>query len=122
MLRPMDTPALRFIGVVAYSVAEDEEATHIFEHTLGLELAAQEGKLRFYGLGGGMAVAADVSGGAGEPPYLVFETADVQVAAEHFMQRGFAVRELPWATGSGFLARSPEGHTFAVIADEGPAG
>ena len=65
-----------------------------------------------------MAVAVDVSGGAaGDPPYLVFGTPDVTAAAEHFLQRSFAVRELPWATGAGFLARSPEGHTFAVIED-----
>ena len=115
----VDSPKLTFIGVVAYGVADAEEAAHVFEHTLGLEPAAEEGALRFYGLGGGIAVAADTSGGAsGEPPYLVFETMDVNAAAEHFMQRGFAVRELPWAAGSGFLARSAEGHTFAVIGEQ----
>lgn len=115
----MDGPGLTFIGIIGYAVSDAEEASHVFEHTLGLEVAGEEGSLRFYGLGGGMAVAVDLSGGGGrEPPYLVFETADVDAAAEHFMQRGFAVRELGWAAGAGFLARSPEGHTFAVIAGE----
>jgi len=118
----MSGPRLTFIGVVAYSVAEPEEAAHVFEHTLGLPVAGEEGVLRFYSLGGGVALAVEVSGAtAGDPPYIVFGAADLTAAAEHFMQRGFAVRELPWASGAGFLARSPEGHTFAVIEDEEPA-
>jgi hypothetical protein len=39
-------------------------------------------------------------------------------AAEHFLERGCAVAELPWAKGAGFLARSPEGHTVAVVSAE----
>jgi len=120
--------SLTFEGVVGYGVREPEEASHFFEHTLGLEVAGEEGGLRFYGLGSGMAVAVDVSGGmAGEPPYLLFSAPDVTAAAEHFLERGCAVKELPWATGAGFLARSPEGHTVCVIqadeaADGGDAG
>jgi hypothetical protein len=115
----MDAPKLTFVGVIGYSVAEAEEAAHIFEHTLGLQLAGEEGTLRFYSLGEGQAVAVDLSGAAaGEAPYLVFSVADIDGAAEHFLQRGFSVRELPWATGAGFLARSSEGHTFAVIREE----
>lgn len=115
----MEAPGLTFIGVIAYNASEPEEASHIFEHTLGLRPSAEEGSLRFFDLGSGNAIAVDVSGAsAGEPPYLVFAAADLTAAAEHFMQRGFNVRELPWATGSGFLARSPEGHSFAVIQDE----
>ena len=86
--------------------------------TLGLEPAGTEGGLRFYSLGDGTAVAVDVSGAmAGEPPYLVFSATDLAAAAEHFLQRGCSVRELPWATGSGFLARAPEGHTVCVVQD-----
>jgi predicted enzyme related to lactoylglutathione lyase len=107
---------LNFEGVFGYGVTEPEEAAHFFEHTLGLAPAGEEGGLRFYGLGSGLAVAVDVSGAsAGEPPYLLFSAPDITAAAEHFLQRGCAVRELPWATGSGFLARSPEGHTVCVI-------
>lgn len=114
---------LTFEGVVGYGVREPEEAAHFFEHTLGLELAGVEGGLRFYGLGSGMTVAVDISGGtAGEPPYLLFSAQDVTAAAEHFLERGCVVKELPWATGAGFLARSPEGHTVCVIqADEDAA-
>ena len=109
--------SLSFEGVVGYSVGEAEEASHFFEHTLGLELGAEDGTLRFYALGQGMTLAVDVSGGsAGEPPYLLFSAKNVVDAAEHFLQRGCQVRELPWAPGgAGFLARSPEGHTVAVV-------
>jgi hypothetical protein len=112
-------PRLTFVGVVGYSVAEAEEAAHVFEHTLGLAPSGEEGVLRFYDLGSGNALAVDVSGATGgDPPYLVFESRDLTAAAEHFMQRGFNVKELVWAVGSGFLARSPEGHSFAVIQQE----
>ena len=75
--------------------------------------------MRFFDLGSGNAIAVDVSGAsAGEPPYLLFSAADLTAAAEHFLERGCQVRELPWATGSGFLARSPEGHSVRVIQDE----
>ena len=62
---------------------------------------------------------------AGEPPYLLFSAADLTGAAEHFLERGCSVRELPWAAGGGFLARSPEGHTVCIVArsdddDRGP--
>ena len=108
--------SLSFEGVVGYSVGEAEEASHFFEHTLGLELGAEDGTLRFYALGQGMTLAVDVSGGsAGEPPYLLFSTPDVTAAAEHFLGLGCQVKELPWATGAGFIARSPEGHTVAVL-------
>lgn len=119
----MAETALTFEGIVGYGVREPEEAAHFFEHTLGLELAGEEGGLRFYGLGAGMAVAVDVSGGsAGEPPYLLFSAPDVTAAAEHFLERGCSVKELPWATGAGFLARSPEGHTVCVIRADEDAG
>jgi catechol 2,3-dioxygenase-like lactoylglutathione lyase family enzyme len=109
-------PRLNFEGVVGYGAADAEEAAHFFEHALGLRLDAQEGHLRFYGLSDGLALAVDVSGAlAGEAPYLLFSTDDVTAAAEHFLQRGCAVRELPWAPGQGFLARTPEGHGVAVI-------
>jgi hypothetical protein len=115
----MDGPKLTFVGVIGYNVAEAEEASHVFEHTLGLEPSGEEGSLRFYELGAGNALAVDVSGAvAGEPPYLVFAAVELTAAAEHFMQRGFQVKELSWASGSGFLARSPEGHSFAVIQEE----
>lgn len=108
--------ALTFEGVVGYSVSEPGEATHFFEHTLGLELGAQDGALRFYALARGMTLAVDISGGsAGEPPYLLFSAPDVTAAAEHFLGRGCQVKELSWAVGAGFIARSPEGHTVAVI-------
>jgi catechol 2,3-dioxygenase-like lactoylglutathione lyase family enzyme len=108
---------LNFEGVIGYGVAEADEADHFFGHILGLALAGEEGSLRFYALGDGAAVAVDVSGAtAGEPPYLLFSADDLTAAAEHFLERGCSVRELPWAAGSGFLARSPEGHTVCVIA------
>ncbi len=111
-------PALTFEGVVGYGVQEPEEAQHFFEHTLGLELGGEDGGLRFYTLAGGLTLAVDATGGmAGEPPYLLFSSPDVTAAAEHFLQRGCQVRELPWATGAGFLARAPEGHTVCVIAE-----
>ena len=113
----MEANLLRFEGVIGYSAGDEEEAAHFFEHTLGLELGAQEGSLRFYALGDGMTLTIDVSGEmAGQPPYLLFSTANIVDGAEHFLQRGCQVRELPWAPdGAGFLARSPEGHTVAVI-------
>ncbi len=109
-------PPLNFEGVITYSVGEVEEATHFFEHTLGLELGAEDGTLRFYALSEGTTLAIDVSGAeSGTPPYLLFSTPDVTVAAEHFLGLGCQVRELRWATGAGFVAASPEGHTVAVI-------
>lgn len=107
---------LHFEGVVGYGVSEPEEAAHFFEHTLGLTLGASDGPLQFYALAEGLTLAVDVSGQlAGEQPYLLFSTADVTAAAEHFLQRGCQVRELPWATGAGFLARATEGHTVCVL-------
>ena len=51
-----------------------------------------------------------------QPPYLLFSSPDVPLATEHFVGRGCAVRELPWAAeGAGFMARSPEGHTVCVV-------
>ena len=69
---------LRFEGVIGYSTADAEEATHFFEHTLGLEPAGTEGALRFYALGEGLTVSVDASGGAaGDAPYLLFSSDDV---------------------------------------------
>jgi len=110
-------PQLKFEGVVGFSTGDAEEAVHFFEHTLGLDLSASEGALRFYALDGRLALAVDISGGsAGEPPYLIFSSPDLTAAAEHFIEKGCQVRELPWATGAGFIARAPEGHTVCVIA------
>jgi hypothetical protein len=112
-------PQLTFEGVIGFGVAEPEEAVHFFEHTLGLQLGAADGALRFYPLGDGTTAAVDVSGQmAGEPPYLLFSTGDLTRAAEHFLERGCNVKELPWAPGAGFLARAPEGHTVCVLAAE----
>src|SRR3954462_12314311 len=105
------TPSFNFERVITYSVAEAEEAAHFFEHTLGLELGAEDGTLRFYALGDGTTLAIDVSGlESGTPPYLLFSTPDVTAAAEHFLGLGCQVRELRWASGAGFIAASPEGH------------
>ena len=119
---------LNFEGVVGYAVSEPEEAEHFFEHTLGLELGAQDGALRFYAMGNGLTLTVDVSGNeTGTPPYLLFSTPDVVAAAEHFLERGCQVRQLSWVPeGGGFTARTPEGHAVAVIAatllsDEAPA-
>ena len=118
----MNGPQLRFEGVIAYNAGDLEEAAHFFEHTLGFEPSGEEGPLRFYGLGDGITGAVDLSGAmAGEPPYLVFSAPDLTAAAEHFLQRGCQVRELPWATGSGFIARSAEGHTVCVVQDDADA-
>jgi hypothetical protein len=113
----LESRMFTFEGVIGYSAGDDEEASHFFEHTLGLELGAQDGSLRFYALADGVTLTVDVSGGmAGQPPYLLFSAANVVEAAEHFLQRGCQVRELSWAPGgAGFLARSPDGHTVAVI-------
>ncbi len=113
----MDANLLRFEGVIGYSAGDGEEAAHFFEHTLGLELGAEDGGMRFYALSEGVTLTGDVSGGmAGQPPHLLFSSPRVVEAAEHFLQRGCQVRDLPWApAGAGFLARSPEGHTVAVI-------
>jgi hypothetical protein len=106
--------ALRFEGIIGYSVGDTEEAAHFFEHTLGLTLAAVDGGLRFYQLSDAVTLTVDVTGGsAGEPPYLMFSATDLVAAGEHFLERGCAVRELPWAPG--FLARSPEGHTVCIV-------
>ena len=123
MTAPDEPPALTFEGVIGYGVSEPEEAEHFFEHTLGLTLSAEDGSMRFYVLADGMTLAVEVSGQmAGEPPYMLFSAADLEVAAEHFLQRGCNVRELPWAVGSGFLARAPEGHTVCVVDERALAG
>jgi len=112
---------LTFEGVIAYTAADSDEADHFFGHILGLPLAGEEAPLRFYTLDDATAVAVDVSGAThGEPPYLLFSTADLTTAAEHFLERGCSVRELPWATGGGFLARSPQGHTVCIVARDDP--
>jgi catechol 2,3-dioxygenase-like lactoylglutathione lyase family enzyme len=109
---------LTFAGVIGYGAADAEEAAHFFEHTLGLKLSDEDGALRFYALADGLAVAVDVSGAlAGERPYPIFTADDLTAAAEHFLQRGCHVRELPWAEGAGFLARSSEGHTVCVVGE-----
>lgn len=109
-------PPLTFEGMLGYAVQEPEEATHFFEHTLGLAPAVEDAGLRFYRLSDAMTVVVDVSGAlAGRPPHLLFSAPDVTEAAEHFLQRGCTVGELPWASGNGFLAVSPEGHTVCVL-------
>jgi len=100
--------------VLGYFAADAEEAAHFFEHTLGLQLAGEDGGLRFYVLAEGLTLAVNI-GTQPSPPYLLFSAADLTAAAEHFLARGCAVRELPWATGAGFLASTPEGHTAAVV-------
>jgi hypothetical protein len=106
---------LTFEGVIGYGARDQEDAAHFFEHILGLASTAAEGPLRFYGAGD-LSIAVDVTGAlAGEPPYLVFSTPDLTAAAEHFLERGCSVRELPWAPGDGFLARSSDGHTVCVV-------
>ena len=116
-------PALRFEGIIGYATGDAAEAAHFFEHTLGLEPAGEDGGLRFYELGEAMTLAVDISGAsAGDPPYMMFSTPDLVAAGEHFLQRGCAIRELPWAPGAaGFLARAPEGHTVCVV-DESSLG
>jgi hypothetical protein len=117
------SPDITFEGVLGYSVGEPDEAIHYFEHILGLNLGAAEANFRFYPLGDGFTLAVDVSGSlAGEPPYLLFSTPDLTAAAEHFLQRGCAVRELPWATGAGFIARAPEGHMVCIIDEAAMSG
>lgn len=108
---------LTFEGVIGYAVSEPEEAAHFFEHTLGLQLGAQEGALRFYAVGEGLTLSVDVSGlDTGASPYLLFSTDDVPAAADHFVERGCQVRPLPWAPeGRAFIARAPEGHAVAII-------
>jgi predicted enzyme related to lactoylglutathione lyase len=109
---------LAFEGVIGFGAEDAGDASHFFEHVLGLAASGEEGSLRFYAAGD-LTVAVDVSGGmAGEPPYLVFSTADLTAAAEHFLERGCNVKELPWAPGDGFLARSPEGHSVCVVRGE----
>lgn len=110
-------PLLAFEGMIGFGAQEAEDAAHFFEHTLGLPLSAEEGGIRFYQLADGLTAMVDATGElAGAAPYLVFSTPDLTAAAEHFLQRGCALRELPW--GPGFLARAPEGHAVAVV-DEG---
>jgi predicted enzyme related to lactoylglutathione lyase len=122
-MREPPAPPLTFEGVIGYAVSEPEEAVHFFEHTLGLQLAAADGPLRMYALGESLTIAVDVTGAsAGEAPYLLFSTPDLTAAAEHFLERGCNVKELPWATGSGFLARTPEGHTVCVVDEEAMGG
>lgn len=109
---------LTYEDVIVYAARDEEEADHFFGHLLGLTLAGAEGALRFYALDDRSAVAVDVSGAIDELPYLLFSSSDLTAAAEHFLERGCSVRELPWASGGGFLARSPEGRTVCVIARE----
>lgn len=119
----MSPPKLKFEGVIGYATADAEEAAHFFEHTLGLELGADEDGMRFYPLGEGTTAVVDATGrAAGQGPYLLFSTPDVVTAAENFLERGCTVAELPWAQGAGFLARSPEGHAVAVVAEEAMGG
>ena len=93
----MADPVLTFEGVIGFGSQDAEEAAHFFEHTLGLELAGDEGALRFYRLSDDVAIAVDASGGyAGQAPYLLFSSPDVPAASAHFVRRGCAVRELPW--------------------------
>jgi catechol 2,3-dioxygenase-like lactoylglutathione lyase family enzyme len=108
---------LTFEGVIGYAVSEPEEADHFFEHTLGLQLGAQDGALRFYAIGEGLTLTVDVSGAdTAASPYLLFSTEDVPAAADHFVERGCQVRPLSWAPeGRAFIARAPEGHIVAVI-------
>jgi hypothetical protein len=108
---------LSFEGIIGYAAGGGEEAAHFFEHTLGLSPAAEDGGLRFYPLADGLSLVVDVTGrAAGDPPYLLFSTQRLVEAGEHFLQRGCAVRELPWApTAPGFMARSPEGYTVCVV-------
>jgi hypothetical protein len=108
-------PDLMFEGVIGVGAQDGEDAAHFFEHILGLPATGEEGALRFYDAGG-LSIAVDISGAmGGEPPYLVFSTPDLTAAAEHFLERGCSVKELPWAPGDGFLARSAEGHTVCVV-------
>lgn len=113
----MTDPPLTFEGVITYHAANGEQAAHFFEHTLGLELAADDGGVRFYAPGGGLTIAVHVGSDSAEQPSLLFSTADLTAAAEHFLSKGCQVRELPWAAGSGFLARAPVGYTVAVIGE-----
>lgn len=85
----MNEGLLRFEGIVGYATRDAEEAAHFFEHTLGLELAAEDGGLRFYPLSDALTLAVDATGaGAGEPPYMLFSTTRLVEAGEHFLQRG----------------------------------
>jgi hypothetical protein len=114
----MPAPPLRFEAVIGYATSGGEEAAHFFEHTLGLEMGAEDAGMRFYQLGDGTTLMVDATGrAAGDPPYILFSTPDIVPAAEYFLERGCAVKELPWATGAGFIASTPEGHTVAVIAE-----
>jgi predicted enzyme related to lactoylglutathione lyase len=111
-------PDLMFEGVIVVGAQDAEDAAHFFEHILGLATTGEEGTLRFYDADR-LSIAVDVSGAmSGEPPYLVFSAPDLTAAAEHFLERGCSVKELPWAPGGGFLARSAEGHTVCVVSRE----
>lgn len=113
----MNEGLLQFEGIIGYATAGSEEAEHVFEHTLGLQPAGEDEGLRFYPVTEGLTIAVDVSGrSSGDAPYMLFSTPRLVEAGEHFLQRGFQIRELPWAPGAaGFLARSPEGHTICVV-------
>jgi len=112
----MDGPvALQFEGVIAFPADDPGEAVHFFEHTLGLTVTAEDGPLRFYALSDDLAVAIDASRESGADPYLLFSTPDLATAAEHFVGQGCQVRELAWAPGSGFLARSSEGRVVCIV-------
>jgi catechol 2,3-dioxygenase-like lactoylglutathione lyase family enzyme len=112
-------PKLKFEAIIGYATTDAEEAAHFFEHTLGLELGAEDAGVRFYQLADGTTLTVDATGrAAGDPPYMLFSADNVVEAAEYFLERGCAVKELPWASGAGFIATAPEGHTVAVIATE----
>ena len=113
----MNEGLLQFEGIVGYATSDVEEAEHVFEHTLGLTPAGEDEGLRFYPVAEGLTIAVDISGrSAGEAPYMLFSTPRLVEAGELFLERGFQIRDLPWAPGAaGFLARSPEGHTICVV-------
>jgi predicted enzyme related to lactoylglutathione lyase len=107
---------LQFESIIAYSTGDAEEAAHFFEHAVGLTLRGEDGGVRFYQLDEDTTLMVDTTGRSpGAPPYLLFSADDLVEAAEHFLERGCAVRDVPWAQGAGFLASTPEGHTVAVI-------
>lgn len=109
-------PPLKFEGMIGYAVAEAEEAEHFFEHTLGLPPGIDDGALRLYQLSDDLTLVVDVTGAMnGAPPYMIFSTPNITEAAEHFLQRGCQVGELPWASGNGFVAKSAEGHVVCIV-------
>lgn len=106
---------LTFEGVLVLAAPDPPAAAHFFEHTLGLVPLADDGPLRFYGLSGDLTVALDASGAPGDDACLLFSAEDIKLAAEHFVEDGCQLRELGWAAGAGFIARSAEGRSVAVV-------